>query len=187
MLRAFVSPSHKDWDLFLPVAEFAYNTARQESTQQAPFTLLYGKLPLHPLDAALPDLNKAPVPTASQVFAGIQEKLQNARNSIERAQLHQKKYADKKRREIEFEEGDQVLLSSINLPLRQGVAKFRTRWLGPFEIIKKLSPTAYRLQLPSEFKIHNVFHISLLKPFHGGPRWVKRNKYASQEHNTKRQ
>ena len=65
-----------------------------------------------------------------------------------------------------FSEGDQVLLSSENLSLPAGIArKFSDKWAGPFKITKKISPVAYQLELPKEWKIWNTFHVSLLRPF----------------------
>lgn len=47
-----------------------------------------------------------------------------------------------------------------NLP-----AKLQYRFVEPFQIIHKISDLLYRLKLPDEWKIHNVFYISLLKPW----------------------
>ena len=58
-----------------------------------------------------------------------------------------------------------VLLSTENLQLKKGMArKLTDKWAGPFKILKKLSSVAYELELPKTWKIHPVFHISLLKP-----------------------
>ena len=59
------------------------------------------------------------------------------------------------------------MLSTQNLKLlNQPSKKFRSRFIGPYEIIKKLSSQAYHLKLPSSMKVHPVFHINLLKSYH---------------------
>jgi hypothetical protein len=61
MLRHYVSPSQTDWAAHLDVAEFAYNNARQESTQETPFYLNYGFHPLSPIDLMLRPEGVAPM------------------------------------------------------------------------------------------------------------------------------
>lgn len=79
----------------------------------------------------------------------------------------QKSYADLKRREIEFDVGDQVFLKVLpwKKVLRFGrKGKLSPRFIGPYEIFEKIGPMAYRLALPPELeKIPNVFHASMLK------------------------
>lgn len=60
--------------------------------------------------------------------------------------------------------GDKVWLSSINLRLSCPSRKLDPRFVGPFEIKKEVNPLAFELALPASYKIHPVFHISLLKP-----------------------
>ena len=48
-------------------------------------------------------------------------------------------------------------------------AKLAKRYYGPFQILKPINETAYRLRLPSIWLIHNAFHVSLLKPYKGEP------------------
>ena len=69
------------------------------------------------------------------------------------------------RREIQFDVGDQVLLSTRYIRFRNGPQKLQQRFVGPFAIVKKISRVAYELQLPETWKMHPVFHISLLKPW----------------------
>ena len=65
-----------------------------------------------------------------------------------------------------FHIGDQVLLSTKNLNLKNApVRKLKRRFIGPFFVSQKIGPVVYELDLPSTWKIHPVFHTSLLRPF----------------------
>ncbi|GKA08154.1 putative reverse transcriptase domain-containing protein, partial [Tanacetum coccineum] len=90
----------------------------------------------------------------------IKEKLKAARN-------RQKSYADNRRKPLEFEVGDQVLLkvSPWKGVIRFGKkGKLAPRYVGPFEILKRIGPEAYRLRLPEELSsVHGTFHVSNLK------------------------
>jgi hypothetical protein len=66
----------------------------------------------------------------------------------------------------DFKIGDQVMLLTKNLKTTRPTSKLDYRKIGPFKIIAKINDVAFRLQLPSSFKIHNVFHVSLLERFH---------------------
>ena len=85
--------------------------------------------------------------------------------NLKRAQQRQKIYAHKKRRELELQVGDKVLLSTRNLPM-QVVAgdsrKLGPLYCGPFIILERRT-SAYRLDLPPHMRIHPVFHVSQLK------------------------
>ncbi|GJZ65037.1 putative reverse transcriptase domain-containing protein [Tanacetum coccineum] len=90
----------------------------------------------------------------------IKEKLKAARD-------RQKSYADKRRKPLEFEVGDQVLLK---VSPWKGVVRFRKkgklapRYVGPFEILERIGLVAYRLRLPKELSsVHDTFHVSNLK------------------------
>ncbi|GKF12678.1 hypothetical protein Tco_0050604, partial [Tanacetum coccineum] len=81
----------------------------------------------------------------------------------------QKSYADKRRKPLEFSVGDYVLL---NVSPWKGVVRFgkkgklAPRFVGSFEIIKKVDPVAYRLDLPEELNgVHDTFHVLNLKKF----------------------
>ncbi|GJQ99928.1 putative reverse transcriptase domain-containing protein [Tanacetum coccineum] len=90
----------------------------------------------------------------------IKEKLKAARD-------RQKRYADNRRKPLEFEVGDKVLLK---VSPWKGVMRFRKkgklapRSVGPFEILKRIGPVAYRLRLPNQLsEVHDTFHVSNLK------------------------
>ncbi|KAD7478385.1 hypothetical protein E3N88_01521 [Mikania micrantha] len=76
-------------------------------------------------------------------------------------------YADKRRKPLEFDVGDRVMLkvSPWKGVVRFGAkGKLAPRYVGPFEITQRIGPVAYRLRLPDELSgVHDVFHVSNLK------------------------
>jgi hypothetical protein len=87
---------------------------------------------------------------------------------LKEAQDKQKSYEDQKRRHLEFKVGDHVYLkvkvckSSLKLG---NCAKLAPRFCGAFEILTRIGPIEYQLTLPANLRIHNVFHVSLLKKY----------------------
>ena len=75
--------------------------------------------------------------------------------------------ANRARRDIEFSVDDLAWLSTRNLPLRAGTRKLAALFAGPFGVVKIVSPVAFKLALPAEWRIHDVFHVSQLKAVHG--------------------
>ena len=65
-----------------------------------------------------------------------------------------------------YHKGDKVWLDGCNLHLDHPAAKLSPKRHGPFTITRVLSPITYQLELPPQWKIHNVFHIDLLIPYH---------------------
>ncbi|MCO5588789.1 hypothetical protein L7F22_042748 [Adiantum nelumboides] len=96
----------------------------------------------------------------------MENQTQAIRKDIQAAQDCQKRYADSKRSERIFKEGDKVFLrihpKRSNLSLEK-YKKLSPRYCGPYEIIKCIGTQAYKLKLPIHLKIHDVFHVSLLK------------------------
>jgi hypothetical protein len=64
-----------------------------------------------------------------------------------------------------YQIGSEVWLDATNLCMMGTNTKIDPLQYGPFKIIKEISPVAYQLALPSEWKIHDVFHTSLLSPY----------------------
>ena len=90
-----------------------------------------------------------------------------AQHNLVKAQQRTKQQVDKTRHAEEWKEGDQVLLSTrhlhtfaMHLPM-----KLKRRWVGPFSILKAMSPVVYRLDLPTGWQIHPTFHVNPLKAF----------------------
>lgn len=69
-------------------------------------------------------------------------------------------FANRKRRAEDFAVGQKVWLSTAHLPLGEGARKLAAKWAGPYEVRAIIAPAAYRLALPSHWRIHDVFHAS---------------------------
>jgi hypothetical protein len=65
-----------------------------------------------------------------------------------------------------FVSGDKVWLDARNLKLTTPSKKLSSQRYGPFEVLQKISPVTYQIKLPQTWKIHNVFHVDLLIPYH---------------------
>ena len=169
-LRSFVNSKHDDWDKHLPIIEAAYNNAVNASTGFTPFFLNYGFHPRMPGDLRT-ELQDCATPAAASFLSQLHDDLQKAKASLARAQVAQKHAADTRRRHLSFNQGDKVLLSTANLDLRlPGQSrKLLAKWIGPFEVTQVVSPVAFRLDLPPQYKqVHPVFHVNLLRPYHDG-------------------
>ncbi|GJT25897.1 putative nucleotidyltransferase, ribonuclease H [Tanacetum coccineum] len=164
MLRACVIDFGGSWDTHLPLAEFSYNNSFHSSIRCAPFEALYGRKCRSPvLWAEIGEgrlIGPELVQETTDKVVVIKEKLQAARN-------RQKSYADSGRKMVEFNVGDRVLLkvSPWKGVMRFGKkGKLSPRYVGPFEVLERIGPVAYRLRLPDELVgVHDTFHVSNLK------------------------
>lgn len=68
--------------------------------------------------------------------------------------------ANRHRRDVCFEVGHRVWLSTKNLPLRAASRKLASLWSGPYLVLEKIGHVAYKLQIPPEWNVHDVFHVS---------------------------
>ena len=166
MLRAYSTYNQDQWDQYLPAAEFAYNNAKQISTGHTPFELDCGQHPLTPAALATKVTN---VPAADDFAQHWENMINMAKDALMIAQDRQSKYANQHRRHLTYQVGDKVMLSArnINNPVdkQRPTRKLSPKYLGPYTITDIISPTAYRLDLPANMRIHNVFHVSMIKPY----------------------
>ncbi|KAA0061277.1 pol protein [Cucumis melo var. makuwa] len=146
MLRACVLEFLGSWDSHLHLMEFAYNNSYQATISMTPFEALYGKC------------------CRSPVCWG------------EVAQNKQKRYTDVRRKDLEFAVGDMVFLKVAPI---KGVLRFEKkgklspRFVGPFEVLERIGPVAYRLALPPSLStVHDVFHVSMLRKYVADPMHV---------------
>jgi hypothetical protein len=163
MLRAYVNYEQSDWDQYLVSAEIAINNNQQTSTKYSPYYLNYGQHPIFPHSNGITREAEASNPTAGELHEKIMNNLKLAKDNIDQAQQRQTHYANEKRTEMEYQVGELVWLSRVNLKLIDRAPKLASKFIGPFEIIERIGQVAYKLKLPHQMKIHPVFHVSLLR------------------------
>lgn len=158
------------WVEMLPIIQFAYNNAISESTRFSPFYMMYGMHPTIPSALTERNFNKHISKNcynlaANQLATSMADILKKATHNLKNAQHKQKHQADKYRKNILFSLYEFVMLATRYLRMKH--KKLEQRYIGPYKIITVISPVVYKLELPSNMRIHNVFHISQLKKYTG--------------------
>ncbi|MBW0589778.1 hypothetical protein O181_129493 [Austropuccinia psidii MF-1] len=156
----YVSYYQDDWHTWLPLAEFTYNNAENSSTKKSPFFTIYG---INPSFYSTHISQDKPVGKLPTKLKSVQQVL---KGELESEIKCFNKYADRNR-EIppDFQPGDKVWLASKSIKTTRPTKKLLERFLGPFELLKKIGSHAYHLNLPQQWKsVHPVFHVSLLEP-----------------------
>ena len=164
-LRCYVSFKQNDWPDWLQDAEVAYNRSMHSSTGMSPYYASFGKEPRFVDDELAPPSSNEPQGPRARLEA-LAESRRFLQEELAKARESQSKYYNQHRTPMEFEVGDQVSLSGKNLRSKRPNKKLDNKRYGPFKITEKIGRNAYRLELPSTYGIHPVFHVSLLEPFH---------------------
>ena len=160
----------KRWEILLPTVEMAINSSPNQSTGFSPFFLNYGFEPVMPVQLLRGDESSKTESVASFIQR-VTSDWKLARENLQRSLDLQQKYYDQKHRDVHYNVGDLVLLSTGNLKMKRTPAKLQRRFGGPFKVIEVIGQQAYKLLLPEDWKIHPVFHVSVLKDckLTGGP------------------
>nr|GFB94519.1 putative nucleotidyltransferase, ribonuclease H [Tanacetum cinerariifolium] len=166
MLRSCTLEWTGNWDDYICLVEFAYNNSWHASIKCAPFEMLYGRKCRASIcwDQVGERVIKGP-----EMIEVTNEKVAVAKEKLKEARTRQKSYADKHRKELEFQTGDHVFLKVS--PAR-GIRRFGIKgklspcFIGPFEILDRVGEVSYRFALPPQLShVHDVFHVSLLRGY----------------------
>ncbi|GJZ98466.1 putative reverse transcriptase domain-containing protein [Tanacetum coccineum] len=167
MLRACAIDFGKGWVNHLPLVEFSYNNSYHASIKAAPFEALYGRKCRSPV--CWTEVGEAQI-LGPELIQETTEKIIQIKQRMQAARDRQKSYADLKRKPMEFQVGDKVMLK---VSPWKGVVRFgkrgklNPRYVGPFKVLEKVGEVAYKLELPEELsRVHNTFHVSNLKKCH---------------------
>ncbi|GJZ52987.1 putative reverse transcriptase domain-containing protein [Tanacetum coccineum] len=163
MLRAYIIDFKGSWYVHLPLVEFSYNNIYHSSVRCASFEALYGRKFRSPI--LWEEIGGQLI--RPEIMQEITKKIFQIKDQLKAARNRQKSYADKRRKPLQFNEGDHVLLkvSSWKGVVRFGKnGKLALRFVRPFEITKRIGSMAFRLRLPKELNnVHNTFNMSNLK------------------------
>jgi hypothetical protein len=157
-LSIYCASHPEEWTQALPTLEFTHNNRRHADRQQTPFEIMFGESPI-----------AIPLTFESTKYPTVEDKMKTLQRNREEAlaahELARSRMADRRKSMfIPFKKGDQVWLDSRNLKTAYH-KKMKPKREGPFTITEVLGPVTYRLKLPTTWRIHNVFHATLLRPY----------------------
>jgi hypothetical protein len=155
-LRIVCTKDQNSWADWLPLAQYVRNSWPSSTTKKAPYELILGYIPqVHQ------PTRQSSVPSVMERLEAIKRHREAAQEALRQAQARMTKETKYK----PFEEGDKVWLEGTHLRLPYETMKLAPRRYGPFRVAAKISNVAYKLELPDTWKIHDVFHASLLTPY----------------------
>nr|GFB63793.1 putative reverse transcriptase domain-containing protein [Tanacetum cinerariifolium] len=164
MLRACVIDFGNGWERHLSLVEFSYNNSYHASIKAAPFEALYGRKCRSPVCWA--EVEDAQL-TGPELIHETTEKIMQIKQRIQATQERQKSYVDVRRKPLEFQFDDRVMLK---VSPWKGVVRFgkqrklNPRYIRPFKVLAKVGTVSYKLKLPKQLsRVHSTFHVSSLK------------------------
>jgi hypothetical protein len=164
-LRLYINYLQDDWVDHLPIAKFAYNNTKHNSIGVTPFFANKGFHPTLNID-----LMRISHLEAQKAARELSELHKFCKEQMQISNETHARFANEKRLEgPNWRTGKHVWLNKKNIKTRRPMKKLDHKNIGPFVIVKKVGTHAYRLNLPAEWKIHPVFHVSLLSDAHDDP------------------
>ncbi|KAF7776543.1 hypothetical protein Agabi119p4_4936 [Agaricus bisporus var. burnettii] len=156
-LAVYTSRNPNTWRRALPMIEFVHNTKPHAGRQHSPSELILGYNP-----KAFINKEESNVPSIEEKTLFLEQAREAAIKAHEQARLKMASRSNQPWSALKV--GDRVWLDNRNLPVPYASKKLSQRREGPFRVIRRTSPTTYKLELRKRWKIHNKFHASLLTP-----------------------
>jgi len=159
-----------NWNYVLPLMEFTYNNNYHASIGMAPYEALYCRRYRTSLCWYL---DGEAFVLGPEFLQQTIEKVKLIQDRMRAIQSRQKSSTDKRRRPLEFDEGDHVFLrvtptTGVGRVLKS--RKLTPRFIGPYQITRRIGLTAYEIALPPHLaNLHNVFHVSQLRKYVASP------------------
>ena len=142
------------------MAEFAYNNAKNASSGYMSFELNCG---YHPRMSYKEDVDpRSKFKSADELLAELKELMIVCQENLHHAQKLQKRARDKNVKPRSYAPGDKVWLNSKYIKTKQN-RKLEAKFFGPFRVLHPVGKQAYKLELPRKWRIHDVFHVSMLE------------------------
>ncbi|KAG7599432.1 Reverse transcriptase domain [Arabidopsis suecica] len=166
LLRVLIKKNLKTWEDCLPHVEFAYNHSVHSATKFSPFEIVYGFKPTSPLDLMPLPLSERSSLDGKKKADLVKQVHKKAKENLEARTKLYEKYANKGRREVIFNEGDQVWvhLRKERFPEERS-SKLMPRIDGPFKVLKRINNNAYQLDLQGKYTVNGSFNVSDLLPY----------------------
>ena len=159
-LQVFVNFEQNDWARLLPMAEFAYNNAKNASTGHTPFELNYV---YHPRMSYKEDVySRSQFKSADKLSAELKELMIVCQENLYHAQELQKRAHDKRVKPQNYSLGKKVWLNSKYIKTKRN-RKLEVKFFELFRVLHPVGKQAYKVELPKKWRIHDVFHVSLLE------------------------
>jgi hypothetical protein len=155
-LHCLAGDQPRSWLRWLPWAEYCYNTSFQTALRTTPFQVVYGRDPPTLLSY---EIGQSKVPVVAQQLLDCDKFLAEIKDRLQHAQDLMKVNYDQHHRELEFAEGDWVWLRLHHRLAATLTDKARGKlapmFYGPFQLLARIGPVAYRLALPPKCRIHD--------------------------------
>ena len=163
-LWVFCGTQQNNWHAWLPLIQYTKNSWPSATTKKTPFDLLIGYTP-----QVYQPTRKTTIPS---LIEEARKAAQEAQHKVQESWINEKPWHKP------FSVGSKVWLEGTNLRLPSNTTpKLSPRRYGPFKVVSQISKVAYKLELPSTWKIHDIFHASLLMPYketdQHGPKFIE--------------
>ncbi|GBG61746.1 hypothetical protein CBR_g23260 [Chara braunii] len=170
LLRHYIKPNQVDWDEKLALIASLYNNAVHSATGVSPNNLLLTFKPRLPLDFLLPENQATAAPGTLEFAYRYEQKMQQAVEQMQKAEVAMIESANKHRRESSFQVGDRVWVKSSELGQEHAISrKLMPQYFGPWEVLDIVGTDpdgpSYVVRIPGHFRTYPVFHASKLAPF----------------------